>query len=86
MQENEAWRALCRRRRELWTDHARLGQATRKRREARRHTFPLMRAVHPDFGETVVRAESKADAVIQAAKAWGTDFETISREAEVWRM
>ena len=58
----------------------------KERKEARRHTFPLARVVHPAHGELIVRAESKCDAVNVAARRWGVPFVSISRETEVWHI
>lgn len=56
----------------------------KERKEARRHTFPLVRVIHPVFGTLELRAESKCDAVSAAARLWGVPFISISRETEVW--
>lgn len=48
--------------------------------------IPSMRVTHPVYGECVVRAESKCDAIHQAARVWECEFMDLRREAGVWRM
>lgn len=76
---------LEQRRRERFLDQKRSAALARKRKEARRGTFPLVRVIHPVFGTLTLRAESKCDAINTAARTWGVSFLAISRETEVWR-
>lgn len=82
--KEEVLARLAQRQRERFLSQKRSAALAQKRKEARRHTFPLARVVHPAHGELIVRAESKCDAVSAAARLWGVPFISISRETEVW--
>ena len=82
--KEEVLARLAQRQRERFLSQKRSAALAQKRKEARRHTFPLARVVHPAHGELIVRAESKCDAVNVAARRWGVPFVSISRETEVW--
>lgn len=76
---------LALRRRERFLDQKRSAALARKRKEARRHTFPPVKVIHPAHGELTIRAESKCDAINAAARTWGVSFLDISRETAVLR-
>lgn len=79
---SESLESMCARQ---WAPHIANGQATLKRRELRRNTFPPVRVEHPTYGERIVRAQSNLDAVFAYAAELGINW-TLVLDAKVWRI
>ena len=80
-----SWEVFCRKRAAMWEPHIKAGILTVKLREKKRHTFPLVRVIHPICGELLIHANSNCDAINKAAEIWDVDIMTIINTARVLR-